>query len=114
LPALFSTSKDGRFFRSLEQSKEIADPLWGGVLDQLGKRERRQTAHSQLCFNFDNPLVRRLVGLKNRPLVRRSVEMLYVQALLLGHQPLNVKEMALLNEGLLALIDFGVANEDPA
>jgi hypothetical protein len=33
---------------------------------------------------------------------------------LLGHQPLNVKEMALLNEGLLALIDFGVANEDPA
>jgi molecular chaperone HtpG len=114
LPALFSTSKDGRFFRSLEQSKEIADPLWGGVLDQLGKRERRQTAHSQLCFNFENPLIRRLVGLKSRPLVRRSVEMLYVQALLLGHQPLNAKEMALLNEGLLALIEFGVANEGPA
>jgi molecular chaperone HtpG len=114
LPALFSTSKDGRFFRSLEQSKEIADPLWGGVLDQLGKRERRQTAHSQLCFNFDSPLVRRLVGLKNKGLLRRSVEMLYVQALLLGHQPLNAKEMALLNEGLIALIEFGVGTEDPA
>jgi molecular chaperone HtpG len=114
LPALFSTSKDGRFFRSLEQSKEIADPLWGGVLDQLGKRERRQTAHSQLCFNFDNPLARRLVSLKNKGLLRRSVEMLYVQALLLGHQPLNAKEMALLNEGLIALIEFGVGNEDVA
>jgi molecular chaperone HtpG len=114
LPALFSTSKDGRFFRSLEQSREIADPLWGGVLDQLGKREKRAAAHSQLCFNFDNPLVHRLVGLKNKGLLRRSVEMLYVQALLLGHQPLNAKEMALLNEGLLALIEFGVANEDPA
>jgi molecular chaperone HtpG len=114
LPALFSTSKDGRFFRSLEQSREIADPLWGGVLDQLGKREKRAAAHSQLCFNFDNPLVYRLVGLKNKGLLRRSVEMLYVQALLLGHQPLNAKEMALLNEGLLALIEFGVANEDPA
>jgi molecular chaperone HtpG len=112
LPALFSTSKDGRFFRSLEQSREIADPLWGGVLDQLGKREKRSSAHSQICFNFDNPLVRRLVSLKSRPLLRRSVEMLYVQALLLGHQPLNAKEMSLLNEGLLALIEFGVANED--
>ena len=40
--------------------------------------------------------------------------MLYVQALLLGHQPLNAKEMALLNEGLLALIEFGVANEEVA
>jgi molecular chaperone HtpG len=114
LPALFSTSKDGRFFRSLEQSKEIADPLWGGVLDQLGKRERRAAAHSQLCFNFENPLVRRLVSLRNKALLRRSIEMLYVQSLLLGHQPLNAKEMALLNEGLLALIEFGVANEDPA
>jgi molecular chaperone HtpG len=112
LPALFSTSKDGRFFRSLEQSREIADPLWGGVLDQLGKRERRAAAHSQLCFNFDNPLVGRLVGLKNRALLRRSVEMLYVQALLLGHQPLNAKELALLNEGLLALIEFGVGSEE--
>jgi molecular chaperone HtpG len=112
LPALFSTSKDGRFFRSLEQSREIADPLWGGVLDQLGKRERRASAHSQLCFNFDNPLVRRLVGLKNRALLRRSVEMLYVQSLLLGHQPLNAKELALLNEGLLALIEFGVGSEE--
>ena len=114
LPALFSTSKDGRFFRSLEQSKEIADPLWGGVLDQLGKREKRAAAHSQLCFNHENPLVARLVGLKNKTLLRRSVEMLYVQALLLGHQPLNAKEMALLNEGLLALIELGVGNEESA
>jgi molecular chaperone HtpG len=113
LPALFSTSKDGRFFRSLEQSREIADPLWGGLLDQLGRREKRATAHSQLCFNFVNPLVRRLIGLKNKPLLRRSVEMLYVQALLLGHQPLNAKEMALLNDGLLALIELGVASEEP-
>jgi molecular chaperone HtpG len=114
LAALFSTSKDGRFFRSLEQSREIADPLWGGVLDQIGKREKRAAAHSQLCFNFDNTLVRRLVGLRNKPLLRRSIEMLYVQALLLGHQPLNAKEMALLNDGLLAMIEFGVGNEEPA
>jgi molecular chaperone HtpG len=36
--------------------------------------------------------------------MKLSVEMLYVQALLLGHRPLNAKEMALLNQGLLGLI----------
>lgn len=114
IPALFSTSKDGRFFRSLEQSREIADPLWGGVLDQLGKREKRGSAHSQLCFNFQNTLVHRLIGIKSKSLLRRSIEMLYVQSLLLGHQPLNAKEMALLNDGLLALIELGVSNEESA
>ena len=34
--------------------------------------------------------------------------MLYVQALLLGHHPLNAKEMAILNDGLLALIEWGI------
>jgi molecular chaperone HtpG len=65
-------------------------------------------------LNLENPLVARLVHLKNKTLIRRSIEMLYVQALLLGHQPLNAKEMTLLNDGLLALIEFGMANEDGA
>jgi ABC-type Co2+ transport system permease subunit len=56
-----------------------------------------------------------LFGLRGpADLLRRSVEMLYVQALLLGHQPLNAKEMNLLNEGLLALIELGLTNGDEA
>ena len=34
--------------------------------------------------------------------------MLYVQALLLGHQPLNAAEMVLLNRGLLGLIEHAL------
>jgi molecular chaperone HtpG len=33
--------------------------------------------------------------------------MLYVQAILLSHRPLNAKEMTLLNEGLLRFIEWG-------
>ena len=58
------------------------------------------------------PLVRRLAGLTNRTLLQRSIQMLYVQALLLGHHPLNAKEMALLNEGLIGLIEWGVQAEE--
>jgi molecular chaperone HtpG len=112
VPALFSTSKEGRFFRSLEQSREIANPLFGGVLDQLKGRGRQASPLAQLCLNFDNPLVQRLADVRDRAVLRRAVEMLYVQSLLLGQQPLNAQEMTLLNEGLLALIDLGIANGD--
>jgi molecular chaperone HtpG len=112
LPALYSTSSEGRFLRSLEQSKEIADPLWAGVLDSIGRRERAAAPAAQLCFNCLNPLVRRLAGVRGRRLLERSVQMLYVQALLLGHHPLSAKEMRLLNEGLLALIEWGVEAQE--
>jgi molecular chaperone HtpG len=108
LPTLYSTSSEGRFLRSLEQSKEVADPLWAGVLDSLGRRERAAAPAAQLCFNYLNPLVRRLAGVRGKRLLERSVQMLYVQALLLGHHPLSAREMRLLNEGLLALIEWGV------
>ena len=54
------------------------------------------------------PLVRRLASVASRPLLQRAVQMLYVQALLLGHHPLSAREMGLLNEGLLALIELGL------
>jgi molecular chaperone HtpG len=112
LPALYSTGSEGRFLRAREQSREIADPLWSGVLDNLGRRGNTSGPHAQLCFNFTNPLVRRLVGLRDRQMLQRSIQMLYVQALLLGHHPLTAREMKLLNEGLLDFIDWGVAVQE--
>ncbi|MGL6076504.1 MAG: HSP90 family protein [Fimbriiglobus sp.] len=108
LPALYTTSSDGRFFRSLEQSKEVANPLWSGVLDNISKKDKGHTHTSDLCFNFENPLVRRLTTLKDRAVLTRAIQMLYLQSLLLGHHPLSGKEMSLLNEGLLSLIEWGV------
>jgi molecular chaperone HtpG len=40
------------------------------------------------------------------------VQLLYVQSLLMGHHPLNQKEMAILNEGLLAMIEWGVESKE--
>ena len=108
LPALYTTNQEGRFFRSLEQSKEIANPLWSGVLDNLGRKDRPQATFAHICFNFDNPLVRRLTTVKDRAILHRSVQMLYLQSLLLGHHPLSAKEMTLLNDGLLSLIEWGI------
>lgn len=107
LPALYSTTREGRFFRSLEQSRELSGPLWSGVLDNLGRRNRTAPDTAQLCFNFRNALVRKVAAVRDRKRLRRAVEMLYVQALLLGHHPLSSREMAILNDGILGLIaDF--------
>ncbi len=108
LPALYTTTGEGRFFRSLEQSKEIANPLWSGVLDNLSKKDRPPTTFANICFNFENPLVKRLTTVRDRAVLHRSIQMLYLQSLLLGHHPLSGKEMQLLNDGLLALIEWGI------
>jgi molecular chaperone HtpG len=106
LPALYSTNADAEFQRSLLQSKSVSNSVWSSVLDNLATTP--QQPYAQLCFNFHNPLIQKLVNLEDKNLLQLSLQMLYVQALLLGHQPLNAQEMGLLNSGLLGLIEWGV------
>jgi molecular chaperone HtpG len=105
LPTLYSTSADAGFLRSVEQAKEVSEGLWSGVLDSLAGQTTGDL-YAQLCFNYQNPLVRKVARLQDRQVLKRAVQMLYIQALLLGHYPLNSREMKLLNEGLLGLIEW--------
>ena len=107
LPALYNATVGENFRRSVEASKEVADPLWSSLLDNFARATAGDDG-AHLCFNFDNRLIRKMVLLKDETLLRLSVQMLYVQALLLGHRPLSEKEMRLLNEGLIGLIEWGV------
>ena len=111
LPTLYTTNDAATFLRSVEQSQEIADDLWSGVLDRIAETPSAD-ATAQLCLNYNNPLIRKIARLKSHVLTQRSVEMLYVQALLLGHYPLKSKEMNLLSEGLLGLIELGVNSQE--
>jgi molecular chaperone HtpG len=87
----------------VERAREETDALYAAVLEGA-LAESREEERPQLCFNFLNPVVRRLARVRDLSQLKLSVEMLYVQALLLGHRPLNAREMALLNRGLLGLI----------
>nr|WP_211486848.1 HSP90 family protein [Corallococcus exiguus] len=103
VPTLYSSDAEGAFKRDAERAREESDDLYAGVLDGVmagtGGQER-----ALLCINLHNPVVRKLAAVEGRELLKLSVEMLYVQALLLGQHPLNAQEMALLNHGLLGLI----------
>jgi molecular chaperone HtpG len=110
LTALYSTNSEGRFLRSIEQSQETADSLWSGMLQNLANSKQTALPSATLIFNFENPLVQRLVALGEAPTIRPAVQMLYVQALLTAHQPLTSKEWKLMNDGLLALVEASVGS----
>lgn len=112
LPVVFSTDPDASFFRSLEQSKETADPLFQGVLESLGAgRSKRPDA--LLCVNYDNSLVQRLAKVKAAPVLELAVKILYVQGLLLAHQPLTTIELKILTQSMSGLLDQFVAATEP-
>lgn len=107
LPALFSAGEDASFVRSIERTKEVTDELWTSVLDDLAQDPGR-SPYARLTLNYDNPMVRRLSRVDDRELLRRLIEVLYVQTLLLGHHPLNAAEMNLVNESLSGLIEHSL------
>ena len=111
LPTLLTTARDAEFFRSLQQSQDVADPLWAGILDEL-VASRLAGPLARLTLNYRNPLVRKIAKIHDATLLARSLEMLYVQALLLGHHPLGEGEMAILNGGLIGLIEWGVSADE--
>jgi molecular chaperone HtpG len=110
LPAIYSLGNEGNFQRSLIQSKEIANPLWSSVLSGF-ETQSSQSHYAQLCFNWNNSLIQKLIKVDKLASLKLSIQILYVQTLLLGHYPLNFQEMTLLNQGLLQLIELGIDKE---
>ena len=79
--------------------------------------QRRSPATAQLCLNYNSQLVRRLAGLcgpdsGNSEAVRRSVEVLFVQALLMAQQPLTTRELAVLSGGIMGLVEWAVTSKE--
>ncbi len=112
MPALYQAGSDARFLRSLEQSKETADPLFQGLLDSIAAG-RGPVAHTMLVLNASNPMIRRLATIKSRQALARAAEVLYVQGLMLAHQPLSSGELGLLSRGLAGLLDLLADRQEP-
>jgi molecular chaperone HtpG len=109
LAALFTTDPDGALYRAAEQGKDLGPTNFTGIIDNLlGGPARSNEPRAHLLLNYNSALVQRLAVVKDAAMLRRCVEMLYVQALLLGHHPLSSRELSLLNEGLSSLINVAV------
>ena len=107
LATLYNTSRDAALFRSAEQTRELADEHWAGLLDNVVGTP--SVPYARLFLNHNNPLIQRLAAIRDQAIQRQCIEMLYVQSLLLGMHPLSSRELSLLNDGLMNLIENAVS-----
>lgn len=111
LPALFTLSKDSADMRSLETSKGASTPLLSSVLGNL-ENAYKESAYATLYFNLDNPVISRIFQPDNQAMLPSAVEMLYCNALMMGHYPMSRQELELLNKGIVQFIDWGLRQPD--
>ncbi|WP_046225474.1 HSP90 family protein [Paenibacillus dauci] len=108
LPALFTLSKESSDLRSLEAAKEVSTDTLSSILGSLGST-MQQSAYSTLYLNLDNPVVGRIFQPGSEEMMQVAIEMLYVNSLMMGHYPMNKQEMAVLNQGILRFIEWGLS-----
>ncbi|GIF53390.1 molecular chaperone HtpG [Asanoa ferruginea] len=101
LPALYLLDSDTALHVDLRRGRDEADDTWAAI---LGSFTAGRQDLPQLVFNHRNPLVRQTCSVGDEELVTLAVEGLYVQALLLGHQPLRPADTAALNQSFLGLL----------
>jgi molecular chaperone HtpG len=64
--------------------------------------------NSNLHLNIDNPLVKKIMTIDDQKLFVKSLELIYLNSLLIGHYSLNNNEAEKLNENLLTIIDQAI------
>ncbi|HWV50024.1 MAG TPA: HSP90 family protein, partial [Microbacterium sp.] len=109
LPGLYVA--DPEVLRSLDRqrTKGITGSLWGGVLARIDDTlsvGREDDLSARLCLNWSNRVVRSLTGVRDDAVFSRTVQLLYIQALLAGHHPLSDADRSLMTTALADLVSL--------
>lgn len=107
---------DPEVLRTIDRgrTKGIASTLWGGVLDRIDQTltsARDDDLTARLCLNWSNRVVRALVRVEDDAVFARTVQLLYIQALLAGHHPLADADRALMTSALSDLVSLSAGIE---
>ena len=97
------------------RTKGITGSLWGGVLDRIDSTlsaSRDDDLSARLCLNWSNRVVRALVRVQDDAVFARTVQLLYIQALLAGHHPLSDADRALMSTALVDLVSLSAGIEE--
>lgn len=112
---------DPSVLRRLERHRaaSVAPGIWSQVvgtvdsfLADAGRGGDGADATARLCLNWNAALVRRLATLGDDLVFERSIQLLYVQALLAGHRPLAARDRRMLDAAMTDLIGLSVGLDD--
>lgn len=105
MPAIYLPDATHEFLRSAERTMEGANAFFASLLQNATSDMRASDSRNVLCLNHQNRLVRKLAESRRGQQTEGIVRLLYVQALLLGHYPLNPAETEILTTGLLDILE---------
>jgi molecular chaperone HtpG len=107
---------DPEVLRAIDRTrtKGITGALWGGVLDKIDQSRslgRDDDLRARLCLNWSNRVVRALVRVQDDAVFARTLQLLYIQALLAGHHPLTDADRGLMTTALSDLVSLSAGLE---
>ncbi|HAC1453320.1 TPA_asm: HSP90 family protein [Listeria monocytogenes] len=106
LPIIFIHSTATQELRELERAVEETTSVFSDILESIQK-EQEPAPLAHLYLNLDNELIKRLfTSGKTVKELSVIVNVLYIQALLLGHYPFKRKEMVLMNQNMLRILEM--------
>ena len=106
LASLYSPNVDAELKQDIERSKENGDSLFADMLDAFNE-EISDEAASTLYLNASNDLINKINSADSEKL-NAFAKILYVQSLISGGFPVHSKELGLMNENLIKLIEWGI------
>ncbi len=107
LPALLIVTSERRLLDDIEAAQEVSDEVFSEFLADYAA-EYEEVRVSRLHLNLGHSLVQELLHVDDGAVFARLVQMMYVQAHLLGHHPLRAEELALLTGGLSDMMRWGL------
>lgn len=106
-PTFYLMNEKVLFKRQITAARSKADEMFYNMLDAFADDIGDDTA-AVLYFNYDNPLVKKLVEQEDEKYLKLLVEILYIQALQIGGFPLQHNELGILNRNILMLMEKGL------
>lgn len=107
LPVLYLTNKDLNYWKIVHESLQTADTMLGELLHVI-KDNYVEEPVSKLCFNYNNPMIRKIIESRDELLQQRAIELLYTQSLLMGSQVMSNQELKMMNKALFYFMNLGL------
>lgn len=107
LPVLYITNNDLNYWKIVSESVQAAESVFADLLSAF-VAEYLEEPLSKLCFNYNNPMVRKMIDSQDEQLQRRAIELFYAQSLLMGNHVMSNRELKLMNESLFYFMNLGL------
>jgi len=104
--AIYTKLEESNSSATIKQIKGAGNPFAGA----LKAFQQGSSKKANFCLNIDNELIQNTSTIGDEFLLKSIVEVLYVQALVLGKYTVNEQEMRIFNEALNNLIVMGMTN----